>query len=171
MKIYPLPIETKDLLIREFQDSDHEQTYPLYSDLELMKYIGDGKGWANAQTRNTHLHRHMEYFQKHGNGFLAVCLKDRKELIGHAVIKTLDQTDKFEVGWLIHPKYQGKGFATQATRPLIKLAFDQGLQEVFAVALEENKPSLRIMEKLGMKNRGMGRYYNNDCVVYSIRKN
>lgn len=170
MKIYPLPIETKDLLIREFQDSDHEQTYPLYSDLELMKYIGDGKGWANAQTRKTHLHRHMEYFQKHGFGFLAVCLKDSGKLIGHTVLKTLDQTEKSEVGWLIHPEYQGKGFATQATRPLIELAFDQGVEEVFAVAAEQNIASLKVMEKLGMESRGKAHYYNTDCAVYSIKK-
>jgi len=57
-----------------------------------------------------------------------------------------------EVGWALDPGYQGHGYATEAARELVRVCFeDLGVRRVTASAFADNGPSLRIMERLGMR--------------------
>ena len=56
-----------------------------------------------------------------------------------------------ELGYVIHPDAQGKGFMTAALKTAIGELFEKGFQTVVCGAFEENKASLRVMEKAGMK--------------------
>ena len=57
-----------------------------------------------------------------------------------------------ELGWLIAPEHQGKGLATEAGQALVDLCFGAlGLRRVVASTFEANRPSWRVMEKLGMR--------------------
>lgn len=56
------------------------------------------------------------------------------------------------LGWTIDPAAQGRGFATEAARELLVLAFDElGLRRVTAGTFAANTPSWRVMEKIGMR--------------------
>jgi len=57
-----------------------------------------------------------------------------------------------EVGWALDPAYQGQGYATEAAGELVRICFeDLGVRRVTATAFADNGPSLRIMERLGMR--------------------
>jgi RimJ/RimL family protein N-acetyltransferase len=57
-----------------------------------------------------------------------------------------------KIGYTIAPAHQGKGYATEATRVLVDLAFDGlGAEVVRAYADAGNAPSIRVMEKLGLE--------------------
>lgn len=57
-----------------------------------------------------------------------------------------------EVGWVINPKYSGRGYATEATHALLHLAFDQlGLHRVTARVDARNDASLKLASRLGMR--------------------
>ena len=50
--------------------------------------------------------------------------------------------------------HQGQGYATEAATELVRICFeDLGLRRVTAGAFADNPPSLRVMEKLGMRRR------------------
>ena len=52
----------------------------------------------------------------------------------------------------IAPEHQGKGLATEAGQALVDLCFGPlGLRRVVASTFEANRPSWRVMEKLGMR--------------------
>ncbi len=56
------------------------------------------------------------------------------------------------VGWLIDPKYQGKGYATEAAKGMIDYMFLKcEIKEIITGAAIVNVPSWRIMEKLGFE--------------------
>lgn len=55
-----------------------------------------------------------------------------------------------ELGWVIHPEFHNRGFATAAVRLAIRELFDIGFQKIIAGAFEQNIPSRRVMEKCGM---------------------
>jgi RimJ/RimL family protein N-acetyltransferase len=62
-----------------------------------------------------------------------------------------------EIGWLVDPAYAGQGLATEAARALLALCFDGlGLRRVTAAAFADNAASVRVMEKLGMRQEGRG---------------
>ena len=56
------------------------------------------------------------------------------------------------VGWLIDPKYQGQGYATEAAKGIIDYMFLKcEIKEIITGAAIANKPSWRVMEKLGFE--------------------
>lgn len=57
-----------------------------------------------------------------------------------------------EIGWAFHPDHQGRGYATEAVRELLRVCFeDLGLHRVEALCFAANTPSWRLMERLGMR--------------------
>jgi len=61
------------------------------------------------------------------------------------------ENDTIEIGYVIHPDYQGKGYATEAVHMMIKELLKMGFRKVKAGYFEENEASRRVMEKCGMK--------------------
>jgi RimJ/RimL family protein N-acetyltransferase len=62
------------------------------------------------------------------------------------------QGSQAEIGWCFSPTHQGLGYATEAVAELVRLCFeDLGLRRLTAEAFADNVPSVRIMEKLGMR--------------------
>jgi RimJ/RimL family protein N-acetyltransferase len=65
-----------------------------------------------------------------------------------------------EIGWCIDPAEEGHGYATEAVRELIRLAFeDLGLRRLVANAFATNEASWRLMERVGMRRE-----------VYTVRE-
>lgn len=57
-----------------------------------------------------------------------------------------------EIGWCLDPSVAGRGYATEAVRELIRIAFvDLGLRRVTALCFADNEPSWRLMERVGMR--------------------
>lgn len=57
-----------------------------------------------------------------------------------------------EIGWCIDPAAEGHGYATEAVRELIRVAFEElGLRRLVANAFAANKASTRLMERVGMR--------------------
>ncbi len=58
-----------------------------------------------------------------------------------------------EIGWILTPAAQGRGYATEAARLLLDLAFGElGLHRVYAELDPRNAGSVRICERLGMRH-------------------
>lgn len=63
-----------------------------------------------------------------------------------------DKLGMVEIGYDIVPKYQGHGYATEMARALIEWAFQQpNVSRVTAECLDNSTPSVRVLEKVGMK--------------------
>jgi RimJ/RimL family protein N-acetyltransferase len=57
-----------------------------------------------------------------------------------------------EIGWCLAPPHEGRGYATEAVRELLWIAFDAlGLRRVTAICFADNEPSWRLMERVGMR--------------------
>jgi RimJ/RimL family protein N-acetyltransferase len=61
------------------------------------------------------------------------------------------------LGYWIGEEYWGKGIATESVRLTINHALSSpnlGLREVISYVFPENKPSIHVLEKSGMKKKG-----------------
>ena len=57
-----------------------------------------------------------------------------------------------EIGWVIAPEHQGRGYATEAARAALAICFEGlGVRRVTAGCFVANEPSWRIMETIGMR--------------------
>ncbi len=61
------------------------------------------------------------------------------------------------LGYLVDPAHHGRGYATEAVRAILDLAFDDlGLRRVTAGCFADNVGSWRVMEKCGMRREQHG---------------
>jgi RimJ/RimL family protein N-acetyltransferase len=57
-----------------------------------------------------------------------------------------------EIGFVFDPTAQGRGYATEASRPFLRVAFeDFGFHRVIGRTEARNVASARVLEKLGMR--------------------
>jgi RimJ/RimL family protein N-acetyltransferase len=66
------------------------------------------------------------------------------------------------VGWVLHPGFQGRGFAREAATALLDLAFDLGAHRVAASVDPDNIPSLALCDRLGMRREALHRQDRHD---------
>lgn len=59
--------------------------------------------------------------------------------------------ESIEIGYAVHPHWQGRGYATEAVRAVLADLREMGFKKVTAGYFAENTASLRVMEKCGMQ--------------------
>jgi len=84
---------------------------------------------------------------------LAVILNETGELVGDFVLHLLSEEHRTaEIGFIVHPDHQGRGYATEAGRVLLRIAFeDYGFHRVIGRTEARNTGSARVLAKLGMR--------------------
>ena len=78
-------------------------------------------------------------------------------IVGAIGLNNIDLVNKkANLGYWIGEQYWGRGIATECIGMIIDYAFspELGLKEISAYVFPENKASIRILEKNGMKNKG-----------------
>lgn len=84
---------------------------------------------------------------------LVVVLVGTKELVGLLSFTTISKRFRtVEIGWMFHTSHRCKGYASEAACALMEYGFSTlGLHRIIATCDPRNIPSVRIMEKLGMR--------------------
>lgn len=103
--------------------------------------------------------RVQQHFARHGFGFYAVDWLEKQAFIGFLGIKQVDFEAFFtpcvEIGWRLRPEAWGKGLATEGGKRCLQHAFESlGLAEVYSFTATINRPSERVMQKIGMTKVG-----------------
>lgn len=164
-------LETERLLIREFNENDEDDLFQLNSDPDVMRYVGPGQVQTQEQVREG-LKRLAKLYQDHpGYGSWATFDKALDEFVGAFLLVPYPETNEVEVGYRFNKKHWGRGYATEGTKALIVYGFEKlGLNRIIAIAYPENKASIRVMQKCGMKDEGI--IHNDqldiDVVYYTI---
>jgi RimJ/RimL family protein N-acetyltransferase len=92
-----------------------------------------------------------------GDGLAAaVVLRDTGELIADISLWIVSEGHaQGELGFVVHPAHQRKGYATEAARPMLDFAFGtMGLHRVIGRTEARNIGSERVFQKLGMRREG-----------------
>ncbi|MGB7024498.1 MAG: GNAT family N-acetyltransferase, partial [Candidatus Acidiferrales bacterium] len=80
----------------------------------------------------------------------------------------LDGANEIEIGWRLVKEEWGHGLATEAAKAALSDTVKRvGLCRVIAIAMPENRASLRVMKKLDMKFERAARKGGFDVLVYS----
>lgn len=161
--------ETNRLLIRKFNQTDIDAVFAMRKDEEVMRFIRQPQ--TNRQEAENWLDLLSSRWQTERIGFCALIEKNSNCLIGWCGLWRLKETNEVEVGYAIVKEYWGKGYAVEAAEVFLKYGFeDLSFEKIVAVANPENRNSWRVMEKLGMTFDHIGKYYDNDLVHYTIKK-
>ncbi|MFN0184925.1 MAG: GNAT family N-acetyltransferase [Aquabacterium sp.] len=70
------------------------------------------------------------------------------------------KSNPLEIGWRLHPDYWRQGLASEAASRMAGFAFDDlAAPELIAVRDIDNAASARVMDRLGMRYRGIETWY------------
>lgn len=159
MAALDLPIHTDRLLLRRYREDDLTATLEYFSDPEVARYLPFGP-WTDDDAR-TQLDKRIGRTGIDGPGTglaLAVELAapegsaDAGRLIGDMSFWVVDDTlTRAEIGWAFHPDFGGRGFATEAVRATLAIAFDHyEMHRVIAHLDARNTASARLCGRVGM---------------------
>ncbi|MCX7378196.1 MAG: GNAT family N-acetyltransferase [Alphaproteobacteria bacterium] len=143
---------TERLMLRPWWDDDWERMAAISGDPETMRYY---PAPLTREESDRAMARMLVQMMQDGFGPFAVEAPRVSPLIGRVGarrVKTgLPCAPCVEVVWRIGKDWWGQGYATEAARAAISEVFEvHGVPEVVAVTAVQNKPSIRVMEKLGM---------------------
>ena len=146
--------ETERLKLRRFYSSDLDALYSIMQKPEVM-YAWE-HGFNRKETRQW-MNRQLTRYHKDGYGYYAAFLKDSDRLIGQAgLIKSeLNGAEIIEIGYIFDDSVWGQGYAVEAARACVYLAFHRfGIEKLYATIRPENEASVKVAVKLGMKKVG-----------------
>ena len=148
------PISTDRLLIRPFAEDDLEPLLALESREDVTRYVYNGpRTRSEVEERIARFSRETT-LEKEGDGMdLAMVLIASGELIGKAFIQWLsEQHELVEIGYVVHPDHQGRGYATETARELVRWALrDMEAHRVVGRIDARNAASARVLEHVGMR--------------------
>lgn len=144
---------------------------------EVMRFF---PALATPQQTADFIERMQRLYQEKGYCYFAVDLLETNEFIGFIGLNDITYHVPFspavDIGWRLAEKYWGKGYATEGATACLSYAKEQlNLPEIVATAPIINKPSITIIEKIGMTKhlnyvhpslKGNARLEN--CVCYKI---
>ena len=168
-------LETERLRLRGHCESDLSDSYALWSDPVVVRYIGARsftveEVWARLLRYAGHWQlKGFGYWlvEEKGSGRFAgeVGLADFKRDLSHS----LDGAP--ELGWALATWAHGKGYATEAAREVIRWA-RTNLQAERMVCLihPENAASIRLASKLGFEELQRLQYKDSPTLLFERRR-
>lgn len=141
-------IETNRLVLRSFIEGDWKDIKDYFSDESVFSFDNT---WKNDEESCKKYAKKFSFDEK----FIAIVLKDEKKVIGHLYFAWDDwikDKNSYEIGYLINPKYQRRGFAKEAVRALIDSTVeDLKIIRYFAICISNNIASNKLLESLNFK--------------------
>jgi RimJ/RimL family protein N-acetyltransferase len=142
--------ETDRLFLRPPIAEDLDPWIEIHEDPDVLRYlisatpsVGRVGAWRMIAMMIGHWHIR-------GYGQWTVIEKATNQIIGRVGLWYPEGWPDLEVGWVIRKSRWGHGFATEAAREAIDVAFGHvGADHVISVIRPDNLPSIRVAQKLG----------------------
>ncbi len=162
-------LRTDRLLLRNWDESDVAAFFDVYSRAEVARWLGAHPRTALATQAEAQ--ERLGRWREHERGlspplglwaivpYAAAAPGQPGVPVGTLLLLPLSDddgpTDLVEVGWHLHPDFQGRGLATEAARAVLALAANAGMDEVLALTDLDNLASQRVADRLGMADEGV----------------
>jgi RimJ/RimL family protein N-acetyltransferase len=161
-------IETPRLRLRRLRASDEADLVALDSDPDVMRYVGAPPGVkAPAETLERARQR---IAADHGPlGFWRVEGRADGAFYGLGALIRMPTGDDIELAYRLARTAWGRGIATEAGAALVDHAFGVlRLARLVAVTYPDNRPSQRVLDKLGFVRQGLVDYRGVQAAHYVL---
>jgi RimJ/RimL family protein N-acetyltransferase len=144
-------LRTDRLVMRRWQDADREPFAALNADPHTMRFF---TGILDRVASDAIVDRIEERFEAQGFGMWALEIASTGQFIGFTGLNPLPDGmpggGGTEVGWRLARTAWHHGYATEAARAALDVAFGiLQMAEVYSIAAVLNEPSLAVMRRLG----------------------
>ncbi len=176
MKFKPFPeINTERLFLRKIEESDAEVILFLRSDKMINKFIERPE---HRKTKN--ISDAIKFIKEtktgiDNNTFISwgITIKTESKIIGTICLWNFSQDNKTaEVGYDLHPEFQGKGIMSEALKGIIDFGFTiLKINRIEAFTHNKNKDSKKLLIKNGFSLLERRKDKDNPSnIVFEIKK-
>jgi len=164
---------------RLWEEKDLENLHTLCSNVRVMEHFPSP---LDKEQTEHFLHRLMKVYNETKTCYYAVESLSTSAFMGFIGVTYQDYEapccPAFDIGWRLLPDFWGKGYATEGAKRSMEYAFEHlDLEHIMAVCTSTNKPSERVMQKIGMQKKGSFKHPKlvnypalETCIWYSITK-
>jgi RimJ/RimL family protein N-acetyltransferase len=184
---------TPRLIARDWTAGDADAAFAIYGRDEVTRWLGPQPRRpveSLAQMRQV-LDRHIARGREQpGFGLWAIELRTTGQVVGAVLLSPLPGDTEVEIGWHLNPDYWGAGYATEAGRGVVALAFGLNragpegvgpsrasraagpvLDSIHAVTDPDNLRSQAVCRRLGMRHLGQtDQYYGVTLELFTLSR-
>lgn len=137
------------LNLLKFKEDDFDYYYQLVSNDRVMSQITERA--IPYEEAKTNFQKLVTYNKKNNNyGSYKISIDLDQKFIGLAHLTLNEkQPNEAEIGYMILPKYWGRGYGTGVANQLIEIASRLGLEKIQAIIDPENVASRKILSNQG----------------------
>ncbi|MGH3379767.1 MAG: GNAT family N-acetyltransferase [Actinoallomurus sp.] len=145
-------LKTERLVLRRWRHNDREPFAAMNADPEVMEHF---PATLTPDESDASIDRIEARFEEHGFGFWALEIAETGQFIGFTGLSVPGFEAHFipavEIGWRLTRSSWGHGYASEAARRALTLAFDDlELAEVVSFTSRTNLRSQMVMKRIGM---------------------
>jgi len=164
-------LETERLILRPHRADDLADCAAMWADPIVVRYIS-GRPATVEETWGGML-KYAGHWALMGWGYWAIVEKASGAFAGDLGFEDLKReidpplTGTPELGWALAPRFHGKGYATEAARAAIAWADSFfGNRETACIIHPDNRPSIRVAEKLAYHEVARTTYKGQPTIVF-----
>ncbi|MCA1222521.1 GNAT family N-acetyltransferase [Streptomyces sp. 8L] len=151
-------VDTERLILRPFAEKDFDDLHDIQRRPEVTRYLLWSARTAQ-ETRESLTARvgQSELAAEGDNLNIAVELRETGRVIGDFNLLWLsEELMRAEIGFVLNPDHAGRGYATEAAREVLRIAFETyGFHRVIGRCDGGNHASMRLMERSGMRREAL----------------
>lgn len=166
-------IETERLYLRRMHEGDFNHLCETLQDPEVM-YAYE-HAFSDAEVGEW-LNKQMNRYREYGFGLWLMVNAETQEVVGQCGLTmqgVASQQEELEIGYLLNKRFWKYGYATEAAQACKEYAFNAlKYDKVVSIIRENNFPSQRVAERIGMEREGrlLKHYHDMDMphFVYAV---
>jgi RimJ/RimL family protein N-acetyltransferase len=152
------PIFTRRLVLDRVGAGDRDDVVALNADPVVMRYLGDGYPMPADRTVAEEMSRLTAHARRaDGLGFWTARTREPAGPVAAAgefvgwFGATPVRDGVVELGYRLHQRFWGQGYATEGAARMVELAAAAGARSVVGTTMTVNLASRRVMEKVGLR--------------------
>ncbi|MFF8957895.1 GNAT family N-acetyltransferase [Streptomyces sp. NPDC014894] len=146
------PIKTERLVIRPFAARDEDDMLEFESREDVARYLFNEPRTREDNAKELAVRLEQTALRKEKDTLMTAVELDGK-VIGYVLLVWLSEEHRQgEFGYVFHPGFQGKGYATEAAVEMLRIGFEKmDLHRIIGRCDPRNGGSARVMERLGLR--------------------
>ena len=153
----PVELRTSRLRLRDFELGDYQAVHAFAADLAVVSYVEWGPNTPQETQAFLQEVRASAGVSPRRRYALAVVVQAGEMLIGSIELQVVSvEHHRGEIGYVLAGESWGHGYATEATGRLLAFGFNElGLHKISATCDPENRASVAVLTKNGMRQEGV----------------
>lgn len=164
------PLETQRLYLRKATIEDAPFFLALLTSKGWLDNIGDRGVYTLEDAGKYFREKILPGYEVPGQGTMLCVLKSNGTIIGNTGVYDRPGLELKDFGFAFLEAYHGQGYAFEASEANLAHAESHGINELLAITLPGNGPSLRLLGRLGFEREKMIRLANDPEELILLRR-